>query len=174
MVRRSEHTPPDASAVDGRAGSRAGPGAPAEEQENGTGPPDLAGLPVAGLTRRRMLLLATVLAVAWLGFAFIRQVGDVTAASARSHALQAANRQLRTDIDALDGELRLIQRQAYIVQQARAYRLGSPREVPFTLAQPAPSLAPDAPGSAGVRVGAAEERHSPLEAWLSLLFGPTP
>jgi pimeloyl-ACP methyl ester carboxylesterase len=83
-----------------------------------------------------------------------------------------ANRQLAADVAALDGELRLIQRQDYIVQQARGYRLGSAREVPFTLQQPLPGLSPEAPGTSGTRVGAAEERHTPLEAWLSLLFGP--
>ena len=30
----------------------------------------------------------------------------------------------------------------------------------------------DAPGSAGVRVGAETDARSPLDAWLSLLFGP--
>ena len=137
-------------------------------------PADLAALPVAGLTRRRMLVSATLLAVAWLSFAFIRQVGDVTAASARADALQAANRALAADIAALDGELRLIQRQDYIVQQARGYRLGTAREVPFTLHGPLPSLPPDAPGASGTRVGAAEGRQTPLEAWLTLLFGAAP
>ncbi len=137
-------------------------------------PADLAALPVAGLTRRRMLVAATLLAVAWLSFAFIRQVGDVTAASARADALQAANRALAADIAALDGELRLIQRQDYIVQQARGYRLGSAREVPFTLQGPVPSLPADAPGAFGTRLGAAEVRHTPLEAWLTLLFGTAP
>jgi cell division protein FtsB len=169
MGRLSEHAPPDPTAAGGRGASP-----PAREvvvDDDPSGPADLAGLPVAGLTRRRMLVAATLLAVAWLSFAFIRQVGDVTAASARADALQAANRQLAADIVALDGELRLIQRQDYIVQQARGYRLGTAREVPFTLQGPLPSLPADAPGTAGARVGAAEVRHTPLEAWLALLFG---
>jgi cell division protein FtsB len=135
--------------------------------------PDLGNLPVAGITRRRMLQLATCLAGAWLAIAFLRQVGDVTAASGRADALRAGNAQLARDVAALEDELRLIQRQDYVVQEARAYRLGSPREVPFAIAQPAPSLAPDSPGSAGVRVGAEHATRSPLEAWLSLLFGAT-
>jgi cell division protein FtsB len=135
------------------------------------GTPDLGGLPVAGITRRRMLQLVTCLAAAWLGFAFLRQVGDVTAASARADSLRAGNAQLSREVAALEEELRLIQRQDYVEQQARAYRLGSPREVPFELAQPAPTLGPDAPGSAGVRVGAEHIERSPVEAWLSLLFG---
>jgi len=173
MVRRPEHAPPpDPTAAGGRAASAATREVVLDDEPARAA--DLAGLPVAGLTRRRMLVAAILLAVAWLSFAFIRQVGDVTAASARADALEAANRQLVTDIAALDGELRLIQRQDYIVQQARAYRLGSAREVPFTIQQPLPSLPPDAPGAATTRVGAAETRRTPLEAWLSLLFGPAP
>jgi cell division protein FtsB len=175
MARRPDHAPPDPTPAGGRAGHRLGtPASRYPGDPEAQAPADLSDLPVAGLTRHRMLVIATCLAVAWLAFAFIRQVGDVTAASTRAEALGIANQQLRADIEALDGELRLIQRQDYIVQQARAYRLGEPREVPFTLEQPLASLPPDAPGSAGVRVGADEDRHTPLEAWLQLLFGPTP
>ena len=39
------------------------------------------------------------------------------------------------------------------------------------LADDAPPLAPDAPGSASVRLGAVVDRPSPLESWLDLLFG---
>jgi cell division protein FtsB len=118
-----------------------------------------------------MLQLASLLAVAWLVFAFLRQVGDVTAASGRADALRDANAGLAADVVGLEDELRLIQRQAYVVQQARAYGLGSPREIAFTIQQPAPSLGPEAPGSAGVRVGADSEPSSPLDSWLALLFG---
>ena len=45
-------------------------------------------------------------------------------------------------------------------------------EIPFTVAAP-PSLPPNAPGSAAVRLGGGTDRPSPLEAWLSLLFGPS-
>jgi hypothetical protein len=119
-----------------------------------------------------MLQVATGLAVAWLAIAFLRQVGDVTAASSRADALRSGNANLALEVAALEDELRLIQRQEYIVQQARGYRLGSPKEVPFTIGQPAASLGPDAPGSAAARVGAAGTERSTLDAWLSLLFGP--
>jgi hypothetical protein len=159
--------------------TRSGPEAaePAVDRRGGDddtsvrGSPDLGTLSVAGITRRRMLQLATCLAAAWLAFAFLRQVGDVTAASGRADGLRLANAELARQVGALEDELRLIQRQEYVVQEARAYRLGSPREVPFTIAQPAPSLPPDAPGSAGARVGAEHEARTPLEGWLSLLFG---
>ena len=65
-----------------------------------------------------------------------------------------------TEHDRIDQQVDLVHEvepdelSAYVAQEARAFRLGSPREVPFTLGQPAPSLGPDAPGSAGARVGA--------------------
>ena len=78
-----------------------------------------------------------------------------------------------TDRDALKRELELIQRQAYITQQARAYRLGGGREIAFTLDANAPALPADAPGSASVKLGAAPmDQRTPLESWLELLFGP--
>jgi cell division protein FtsB len=146
-------------------------GAPTEP-EGDREPPDLGSLFAAGLTRRRLLQIATSLAVAWLAIAFLRQVGDVTAASARTDTLKAGNAALARQVTALEDELRLIQRQDYIVQQARAYRLGTSREIPFVVGQPAGPLGPDAPGSAQLRVGAEVAAGSPLEAWLSLLFGP--
>jgi hypothetical protein len=44
--------------------------------------------------------------------------------------------------------------------------------VPFTLGPGAPALSPDAPGSAAVRLGADTSSPTPLESWLTLLFGP--
>ena len=74
----------------------------------------------------------------------------------------------------LAAELDLIQRQAYIEQAARGVGLGGPTDHPFALAPGAPALAANAPGSAAMRLGAQETPSSPLEVWLSLLFGPPP
>jgi cell division protein FtsB len=131
----------------------------------------LADLPVAGLTRRRVALLLGALLAAWVILLFARQVGEASEASSRADAMRASNAALAIEVSALQGELALIQREAYIVQQARQYRLGTTREIPFILADDAPPLAPDAPGSAAVRLGAVSERTSPLESWLDLLFG---
>ena len=132
----------------------------------------LADLPVAGLTRRRIGLALGALVSAWVIVLFAHQVGQASEASARAEAMRAANVAMTANVAALQQELDLIQRQAYIEQQARTYRLGTAREVPFSLADDAPSLAPDAPGSASVRLGAVVERPSPLDAWIRLLFGP--
>ncbi len=46
-----------------------------------------------------------------------------------------------------------------------------PRERPFILADDAPALASDAPGTAATRLGANLDDETPLESWLDLLFG---
>lgn len=134
----------------------------------------LADLPVAGLTRRRIAFVLAALVVAWVVILFARQVGEASAATARAEDLRRANVVMAAEVEALERELDLIGRQAYIVQQARAHRLGGNREVAFTLEAGAPALGSDAPGSASVRLGAQPEvRRSPLESWLELLFGPS-
>ena len=50
--------------------------------------------------------------------------------------------------------------------------LAEARRHGFTLAAGAPSLAPNAPGSASVRLGAPTSTN-PLDRWLTLLFGPS-
>ena len=133
--------------------------------------PDLSSLGIAGIGRRQVgMLIGAVLAV-WIVAVFARQVGEASAATTRAEQVAAANQDLRGQIAAYERELALIQRQEYIVQQARGYGLGSPREIPFTLAADAPALPADAPGSASVRVGAPTDRVTPLERWLDLLFG---
>jgi cell division protein FtsB len=131
----------------------------------------LADLPVAGLTRRRIALLIAALVAAWVIVLFARQVGEASEATARADAMRGTNAELASEVAALEGELALIQKQAYISQAARQYRLGKPHEVPFVLADNAPALADDAPGSALVRLGTTVERPSPLDAWARLLFG---
>lgn len=137
-------------------------------------PPDLSGLPIVGVSRRRLAFVLGGLVTAWIVFAFARQVGDAAAATGRLESLQAANQQLAGRVAGLRREYALIQQPAWIVQQARGYRMGGGQEVPFMIADGAPSLAPDAPGSAAVRLGAATDTPTPLETWLSLLFGPGP
>lgn len=135
-------------------------------------PTDLTGLSVAGITRRRMAFLVAGFVTVWVVVLFARQVGDAAAATARADAMRSGNEALAGEVESLQRELDLIQGREYIVQQARAYRLGGPDEIPFTLHAAAPPLLPDAPGSASVRLGAPEPAVTPLESWLSLLFGP--
>jgi cell division protein FtsB len=133
----------------------------------------LADLPVAGLTRRRIALAIAALVAAWVIVLFARQVGEASEASTRADEMRAQNETLAGDVAALEQELSLIQRQAYVEQQAREYRLGAPREQPFILAADAPPLASDAPGTAATRLGADADAATPLDSWLDLLFGET-
>ena len=131
----------------------------------------IADLPVAGLTRRRVAILLAALVAAWVIILFARQVGEASEATARADAMRASNGRLELAVSALEGELALIQKQAYISQAARQYRLGKSREIPFALADDAPALAADAPGSALARLGTEVRQPSPLDAWTRLLFG---
>jgi hypothetical protein len=132
---------------------------------------NLSDLPVAGLTRRRVAILLGGLIVAWVLVLFARQVGEASQATALAAEMRVQNARLEAQSGALGAELALIQRPTYIGQVARQYRLGSPDEIPFVLADDAPQLAADAPGSAGVRLGTDPTRPTPLESWARLLFG---
>jgi cell division protein FtsB len=136
------------------------------------GVPDLSALPVVGITRRRMAFLGAAFATVWIVIVFARQVGEASAATGRLDELRQGNAELAASVAALEREFQLIQGEPYIVQQARGYGLGGPRDIAFTLSQ-RPELPADAPGSAAVRLGALEAPDTPLESWLALLFGPT-
>jgi cell division protein FtsB len=134
--------------------------------------PDAAALRMAGISPRRLLQVVAIIAIAWGVVSFGRQVATASAASAHAASLRSANAQLQDQVAAMQRELALIQEHRYIDQQARAYRLGSAHEIPFSLEPGAPSLPPDAPGSAANRLGATVATGSPLDHWLELLFGP--
>jgi cell division protein FtsB len=149
------------------------PAAPGDPDGGPAVAPDLSALPIAGITRRRMAILMSALLAAWIVVAFVRQVGEASDATARAEDIASTNAAMRIEVAALERELELIARQRYIEQQARAYGLGGSSETPFTLAADAPPLPDDAPGSAALRVGARPDAVSPLERWLTVLFGPS-
>jgi cell division protein FtsB len=169
MPRRIPHRPTDepARAIADPDGAAAGPDAPPERPTE----PGLRALPVAGITRRRLsMVLGGVLAM-WIVVVFARQVSEAAAATSRAEAMVASNTAKKAEIDSLEQELERIQDPRYIAQQARGYELGGDHEIPFTLAAGASPLPEDAPGSAVRRVGATPS-VSPLERWLTILFGP--
>lgn len=139
-----------------------GPGGPAV--------PDLAALPIAGITQRRLAIIVGALIAAWIVLLFARQVGDASAASGRAEAMVVENAARHAEIAALERELDRIQQRRFVLLQARAHGLGGHREIAFTLDPDAPPLPADAPGSAALRVGAPAS-VTPLESWLSILFG---
>lgn len=134
--------------------------------------PDLAALPMFGIAPRRLILAGAAILLAWTVVSFGRQVAEASASSARAEELRAANAALTAEVAAMEQELQVIQDQRYISQAARAFRLGSPDEIPFALEADAPPLPADAPGSAAARLGADEAPGGPLERWLDVLFGP--
>jgi hypothetical protein len=136
--------------------------------------PSLDGLAVAGFTRRRAAWLVGALVVAWILVVFARQMSDAAAKSAEADQARLANAGLAADVSSLQRELELVRRQAYIEQRARGLGLGQGRERAFVLEPGAPALPADAPGSSAVRLGAVPSIPTPLESWLSLLFGPAP
>src|SRR5829696_5693645 len=139
-------TPADSEPAARGTGLPATPPTPAEPVVSAPTPAAIAALgslsdlPVAGLTRRRIALLLAAVVAAWVIVLFARQVGEASEASTRADGMRTQNEALAATVSALERELELIQRQAYIEQQAREYRLGSPREIPFILGDGAPRL----------------------------------
>ncbi|HKB28763.1 MAG TPA: hypothetical protein VKC59_07050 [Candidatus Limnocylindrales bacterium] len=132
---------------------------------------DPAALPMP-ISRRRLATVAGLLAAGWLVVAFGRQVGAASAATDRADELRGANAALRRDVTNLQDDLARVQDGRFVQLMGRAYGLGGRGEVAFTLEAGAPSPGPDAPGSAAVRLGARPSHGSPLDGWLSTLFGP--
>lgn len=148
---------------------------PAPEGPDGPAPAtaDLAALSIAGITRRRIAFLASMLLAAWIVIAFARQVSAASDAATRAQDIASGNAGLRLQVAAMERELDTIARQRFIDQQARGFGVGGAREIPFTLAPDAAALPADAPGSAAVRVGADLDGVAPFERWLTVLFGPS-
>ena len=134
-------------------------------------PVSLAGLGIAGLSRRRVGWAALALVTIWILVSFAGQASDAARAAERASQEQSANGALVARVAALRDELSLVQTQRWILQQARAYGLGTGTERPFAIAADAPSIAPDAPGSPARRLGSIVEQRSPLDVWLDALFG---
>lgn len=166
--RRLDRTATD----DTRAVDDTAPGGPDDPAAADRGVVDLSGLSIAGITRRRVGWVAAGFLSVWILIVFARQVGDATAAANLATQVAAENTALAAEVEALREELALIVRPEYVSQQARGYTLGASREIPFTLDSSIPDPVDGAPGSASARLGAAEARQTPLESWLSLLFGP--
>jgi cell division protein FtsB len=177
---RSTPPPADRASASVTHAEDAGTDAPAEGLEGtSTDTPvvsdgvDLSSLSIAGITKRRVGVLSGALVAAWIVIAFARQAGDTATAAARVDQMTGDNRALAAEVASLEQELRTIERPAYVAQAARAFRMGSSSEVPFTLDKSVPPPGANAPGSAALRLGAREHTVTPLESWLSILFGPS-
>lgn len=127
--------------------------------------------PNVSITRRRLALIVAGLFGLWLVGVFARQVGEASSAASQADQMRARNAAIERDIASLEQEIKLVKQPAYVAQAARAYLLGSPLEIPFTLDPNAPALPADAPGSAGIKPDAPTQPSSPLDSWLQVLFG---
>ena len=156
-------TPPERPAT--RAGDDlSGPAAP--------GAPSLAALGIAGVSRRRISWVVLTIVAAWIVIGFAGQAVAASRANELTARAEAQKAEAAATTEALRSELELVTQERWILQQARAYRLGSRKERPFALAANAPVLPADAPGSPARRLGAETARKSPLEVWLEVVFGP--
>jgi hypothetical protein len=143
----------------------------ASEVSRGSAPAAAGVGPSLPLTRRRFAVIFGGLFALWLVIVFAGQAGEAATASNQADLLRARNAAIKADIESLQKELVLIQQPAFVAQMARAYLLGSPREIPFVIDPNASPLPDDAPGSVGIQSNVATEKESPLEAWLQALFG---
>ena len=167
---------PDRSAASDPAsvddGSRTAPDGDGTGSGAPRSPVDLSTLSIAGITRRRVGWVAAALLAAWIVVVFARQVGDASDAAARAAQLAADNAALAAEVQSLQDEVALVVKPEYVSMAAHAHGLGDPHEIPFTLDPSVPAPVDGAPGSASTRLGAHQDHHTPLESWLSLLFGP--
>ena len=125
-------------------------------------------LPVLGLDRRTITLVALALVAGWLVFVFGRAVSDAAAASERAAELRSGNTTLAIQLERRQAELEMIQSPAFVQLEARAYGLGTAREQVFSLRPGAPSPPPVVPLGDDA---AGRASRSPLDVWLDLLIG---
>jgi hypothetical protein len=133
----------------------------------------LRALPVAGIGRRRLGWIIGAVISVWIVAVFARQVGEASAAAARADHVRSENAAIATQVAALQHERDVVQERSFVEFQARKWGLGNAQDQRFSLAQNAPPLPSNAPGSASVRLAPDPTPQTPLEAWLSLLFGPS-
>ncbi len=111
--------------------------------------------------------MAGLLLVAWLAVAFGGALARVNAIEEEVRAARAQNAALQDRLEAGREEIALIQTEAFLSTQARAYGMGEARERAFALEPGAGSPRPI------VRLGSDPEPAAPatpLNEWLALLF----
>ncbi len=118
--------------------------------------------------RSHFALIALVIVAFWVVLSFGRTITQLNAANDRRTGLMAETAALSAQIDAGHRELDLVQTDGFQALQARAFGIGAPGEIAFSLEAGAPVASEVTPlGSVG-REGQAQ---TPLDAWLRLLFG---
>ena len=137
-----------------------------------SGEPDLAALPIVGITRRRAAILLGALLAGWIIILFARQVSEASAATGRAETMVADNAARRSEVAGLERELQRIQQPRYVVQQARGYGLGGPQEIAVHARRRARRRSRPTPRVRPACASAPRRRPPRSSSWLTLLFGP--
>lgn len=119
-------------------------------------------------TRVHLALLGAVFVSLWVVLAFGSTMAQLNDATERAAVVRAQNAELTSRLAGAQTESALLQSEAYLRFEARGFGMGMPGERSFGLAPGAPAPAPMIPlgGSADTPAPA-----TPLDNWLSLLFG---
>jgi hypothetical protein len=114
------------------------------------------------------MLLAVVILGAWLLVVFGRGLAQLNEAADRQAIVAAEVSALSDRLDAGERELILVQSDAFQQMQARSFGMGATGEIAFGFEQDAATAPLITPLG-----GASNEQAelSPLDAWLTLLFG---
>jgi hypothetical protein len=132
------------------------------------GSPPRRRLPLRRLTRRHLTFVAGGVVAGWVALVIAGAVGDSSAVNQRAADLRVENAALQARLDSIRREEQLVQSEAYVSLEARAYGMGRGNERAFTL-QPG---APPPPRLKLLGEDPSEGKaSSPLDDWLTLLFG---
>jgi hypothetical protein len=119
------------------------------------------------LTRGHLIVGVLVIVGFWVVLSFGRTITQLNTATDREQQLSDETTALAAELEASHRELALVQTQGFQALQARAFGIGKPGEVNFSLQPGAPSPEPVVPlGSQNNRPAP----QTPLDAWLRLLF----
>jgi len=122
------------------------------------------------LRRIHFVLIALGVVAIWLVFVFAKALSDVDHATTVHQSIAAETQALQARLDAVHREQQIVQTDAFQRMQGRAYGMGATGEIVFALPANAPSPAPIAPLGAAAAKGASDA-VTPLDEWLSILFG---
>ncbi|MDQ3492015.1 MAG: hypothetical protein M3452_01985 [Chloroflexota bacterium] len=120
------------------------------------------------VSRRSLALSGSILLVVWLVLVFGSALADVDAAERRAQQARADSAELQVRLEQGRAEIALLQTDAFLRLQARAYGMGERGERAFALEAGAPLIDPIVPLGTSSKPPAA---RSPLEDWLQLFFG---
>ena len=119
-------------------------------------------------SRLQLGVVVGIVVALWFVLAFARTMSQLNEATTRTAGVRAENAALTGRLAAAQKEADLLQSDAYLRFAARSFGMGGAGERAFGLAPGAPS--PPAIVPLGQST-AAQQPATPLDNWLSLLFG---